>query len=114
MAKFWELFKRIEEAPEERQEEIQSFVAGEPALSEQARAFLDAKGLRRAMWVMSPSGVGIVTGVYADTVEVMLVDDAGLNKRSECFDSGKLSQAKVGQIPKARRPDPQLAAKLGY
>ncbi len=114
MAKFWELFKKLEELPAEKQEEVQAFVAGQTALTEADKSFLNAKGLRRAMWVMTPSGVGIVTGVYADTIEVMLVDDAGLNKRTDNFETGKLSQAKVGQIPKLRRPDEAAAKAMGY
>ena len=83
-------------------------------MPEEAQAFLASKGLRRGMWVITPEGVGILTGVYNGFVEVMLTDDAGCNKRTQNFESGKVAQAKQGQIPKPRRPEAALAAKLGY
>lgn len=112
MAKFWELFKRLEELPAQ---EVQSVVIKPQTADEALKdAFLNSKGLRRAMWVMTPAGIGIVTGVRSGTVEVMLVDDAGLNKQKEHFETGKLRQAKVLEIPRPRRPDEATAKARGY
>ena len=116
MAKFWEFFKKIEDSVDEsvKEQAVQEFVVGTTALPETAQALLAANKLRRAMWVMTPEGVGIVTGVYDKFIEVMLTDDSGQNKRTQAFEPGKLSQAKVGQIPAPRRPDAATAAKMGY
>lgn len=113
MAKFWELFKKFEEAPspEVAEEAIQELKVGTPGLTADARTSLANWGLRLGMWVSTSEGIGIVTGVYADTVEVMLTDDAGFNKKKQNFTAGAVQQAKLGQIPKARRP---ATAHSGY
>ena len=110
MAKFWELFKKFEEsAPEtEVQEAVRTTVPGLPTY---ARQVLDLAGLRLGMWVSTADGVGIVTGVNADCAEVMLVDDAGHNKKKQNYTLGSVQQAKLGQIPKSRRPE---TAHSGY
>ena len=106
MAKFWELFKKFEEAssPEVAEEAIQEVRLVGPGLTAEARQNLSNWGLRLGMWVNTVEGIGIVTGVYADTVEVMLTDDAGFNRQKRNFTAGSVAQAKLGQIPKARRP----------
>ena len=107
MAKFWELFKKFEEAPTpiEAEAAVQELtLVSPPGLTSQARQDLANWGLRLGMWVNTIEGVGIVTGVYADTVEVMLTDDAGFNRQKRNFTAGSVAQAKLGQIPKARRP----------
>ena len=109
MAKFWELFKKFEEAPnaevmEAVLKDVQEAKVGTPGLTADARTSLSNWGLRLGMWVSTPEGIGIVTGVFADTVEVMLTDDAGFNKKKQNFIAGSVQQAKLGQIPKARRP----------
>ena len=113
MAKFWELFKKFEEAasPEVAEEAIQEVRLVSPGLTADARQSLSNWGLRLGMWVNTVEGVGIVTGVYADTVEVMLTDDAGFNRQKRNFTAGSVAQAKLGQIPKARRP---ATAHSGY
>ena len=110
MAKFWELFKKFEEAaPEEvRQEAVRDVV---PGLTASARTSLSSGGLRLGMWVSTADGTGIVTGVNADCAEVMLVDDAGHNKKKQNYTLGSVQQAKLGQIPKSRRPE---TAHSGY
>ena len=109
MAKFWELFKKFEEAPnvevmEAVLKDVQEVRLVSPGLTAEARQNLSNWGLRLGMWVNTVDGVGIVTGVYADTVEVTLTDDGGFNKKKQNYTAGSVAQAKFGQIPKARRP----------
>ena len=113
MAKFWELFKKFEEAPspEQAAEAVSEFRQVRPGLDSSSRQDLQNWGLRLGMWVSTPEGVGIVTGTYQDTVEVMLTDDAGFNKKKQNFTAGAVQQAKWAQIPKARRPE---TAHSGY
>ncbi len=109
MAKFWELFKKIEEsAPEDVREEARIVGLG---LTAGEKTSLSEAGLRLGMWVTTPEGIGIVTGVVADCASVMLVDDAGHNKKAQNFTLGSVQQAKFLQIPKARRPE---TAHSGY
>jgi hypothetical protein len=109
VAKFWELFKKFEEsAPEEVKEEARVVGLG---LTTVDRAKLGEAGLRLGMWVSTQEGIGIVTGIVANCATVMLVDDAGCNKRSQNFTLGSVQQAKLLQIPKARRPE---TAHSGY
>lgn len=111
MAKFWQVFKRLEE---EAQKEIpeETFVEGD--FLEVDRVVLEENKLRRAMWVMTPSGVGIVQGVYKGFIEVQLTDKAGLNLAKQSFPANEVSQAKLGQIPQPRRPSEQHGNSLGY
>ena len=114
MAKFWELFKKIEEAsPDAAPAELA--VQGQAALTDQDKSLLDSLSLRRGMWVTTPSGIGICTGVYKGFIEVQLTDPAGANLGpKQNFETGKVGQAKHMQIPQPRRPSAEVAKAMGY
>ena len=66
------------------------------------------------MWVMTDDGkVGILTDP-SPMASVDLVDDAGETTVAITVALGSLRQAKLAEIPEARRPTPGDGAPLGY
>lgn len=73
--------------------------------------------LRRGMWVMTPQGVGIVTAFNLDsTVRVDLVGSPDGNTRISGYDAviHEVRQAKLKEIPAARRPSVEHGHRFGY
>lgn len=85
------------------------------------KSILKGYKVRQGMWVTTPDGVGIVTGlVDVDSpegkkilVKVMLVDAAGENKKENAFAPKGIKQASIREIPEARRPSHDVSH-LGY
>ena len=66
------------------------------------------------MWVMTDDAkVGILTD-SSSMASVDLVDDAGETTVAITVALGSLRQAKLEDIPEARRPEPEDGARLGY
>lgn len=89
-------------------------------------AALNRTSLRTGMWVVTPSGVGILTGCRIDgTVEVTLskpdgstrmtlnADDQSVPHVIVC-DLSQVAQAGILDIPAARRGDVELLRSMGY
>jgi hypothetical protein len=72
-------------------------------------------GFRRGMWVRYQDITGILLNVgEAKIAHVMLVNDLGLNLHDIHVPIADLTQATFNQIPAPRRPDAELAVRLGY
>lgn len=75
-----------------------------------------AQPAKRGMWVRYQGRTGILTNLEAgDVATVMLVDDEyGLNGIEVHVPSAELRQAWLNEIPARRRPEPEIAARMGY
>lgn len=70
---------------------------------------------KRGMWVRHHGKTGILTDLAAgDVASVMITDDKGLNVAQISVSASELRQATYEEIPAPRRPDMELARKLGY
>lgn len=71
-------------------------------------------GIRHGMWVYTPSGVGIITGLNGTVLEVMLTHQDGTNSLAVAHDAGTTRQARYHEIPESRKPELTRANALGY
>lgn len=71
--------------------------------------------LRRGMWVVYSDKVGILTNVEGGNVAtVVLTDSVGLNTVEIHVNALELRQAWHDEIPASRRPEIELARRMGY
>jgi len=84
---------------------------------------MESAGIRRGMWVVSTNHVGIALGLLPfgiagktdePLVEVQFVDQLGLNLNRAFEPLVGIRQAAYEDIPEPRRPEKDLARKLGY
>lgn len=114
---------RPTQAPEPAPEAQTLVVPAKPFVNHHA---LQASSKRLGMWVMDSAGVGILTGARADgDAEVTLIKPDGSTLMRVGPDDtaiphvavspfAALRQARIHEIPEARRGDPAKLAALGY
>lgn len=92
------------------------FIFGKKKPVEQAvaEAVLTTKRLRDGMWIVHEGKVGIIVKQTEDGIEIHYVDGKGETIGRNRVPACDLVQAMLKDIPSARRPDTDMANKLGY
>ena len=104
-----------------QQEAAKTLVVHTNILDRPSKTILKGFNLRQGMWVVTAQGTGIVTGLVevqspsgTEThVKVALVDSVGENRSEASFLPSDVRQARLIEIPTARRPA-HAVAHLGY
>ena len=79
------------------------------------KTLLASRGLRPAMWVKTPDGIGVVKGIDPHfIVGVALVNEDGTNRLDMFYPIVTIRQARFAEIPAARRPSEHRGMMMGY
>lgn len=117
------IFDRFRQAPAEPLPQSLQVELARPFVNLHA---LDAAGLRRGQWVMSASGIGILTGARIDGMaEVTLIKPDGSTRMElddkdqavpavRVIDMGTLRAAHIEEIPDTRHEGADHLRSFGY